>query len=730
MKQASARTALLSALLGIISPVACADTLLSADFQNGTTAGWVAMRNGDVALSTYAGNVSLRIKKGGEALTAIPTSGFSGVTIVVAFAASSLGSDCACIADATFDGGQTWSEVHRVSQGEDDAVTLHAGGKTLPMFSDRQKVILRLRTVASEPGATCWADNIRITASSTTSLPSETVFDANGGRLILGSASLLDARSAPSLVNMAAFTPPAGAIAPSNKFEGRLVLGKERRGGGLRALRDDYKNAADDSAKHLPPFDFAFVQVGDSLIPVQRGAIASSHPMWEFILEPGRVWDEPGDKGYSRASLPFTLEERNANCMHNGVLTFLFRNDGAISDVAFQIASETCLYFKFDLWGRSAARYVPGAVPQAAGVTSAYRKEIAERMPEKPIAALANDHPGAVAGNFGSPVEIDPADMTTFGVVLGGVNYRGSCATRLGPYPYCEEMDLPSYSFAKSIFAGLGMMRLALLYPDIVQQSVATFVPECASVGTWSDVTFGNMLDMASGHYSSDRDQADEDAADIESFFDSSDHAGRIRFACTHYPRKADPGTKWVYHTADTYVLGTAFNAYYRSKGGRDVYRDLLVPLWHQLQLNPAIDVTRRSYDAVSQPFTGWGLTLHTDDVAKLASFVAKDRGALAGKPVVDSAMLNAALQRDPKSPGLRASTDAFRYHNGFWAWNAAGSLGCKSPAWIPFMSGFGGNVVALMPNGLVYYYFSDGGTYSWASAAAEANRIKSFCEK
>ncbi len=38
--------------------------------------------------------------------------------------------------------------------------------------------------------------------------------------------------------------------------------------------------------------------------------------------------DVAEDGGYSRASLPFTLEERNANCMHNGVLTFLFKSDG------------------------------------------------------------------------------------------------------------------------------------------------------------------------------------------------------------------------------------------------------------------------------------------------------------------------------------------------------------------------------------------------------------------
>ena len=248
-----------------------------------------------------------------------------------------------------------------------------------------------------------------MTARPATSLPSETVFDAHGKRLVLDYASLLDARSAPSVANMAAFAPPADALAPTNRFEGRLVLGDERPGGGSpRPARRLQERGRQCRASHLPPFDFAFVQSGDVLIPVQRGAIPSTHPMWEFILEPGRVWDEPGDGGYTRAALPFTLEERNANCMHNGVLTFLFKSDGAICDVAFQIASETCLYFKFDLWGRSAARYAPRAVPACRAVTSSYRKRIAPRLPIKPIAALAHDHPGADPGDFGSPARSIP----------------------------------------------------------------------------------------------------------------------------------------------------------------------------------------------------------------------------------------------------------------------------------------------------------------------------------
>lgn len=534
-------------------------------------------------------------------------------------------------------------------------------------------------------------------------------------------------------VDMSAFAPPSLLHAPANRFEGRLILQEKLGRPGVKVLRDDHGDfrGKDTPARHLPAFDFAFVQSGNALIPVRRGAIPSASPEWEFILEPGLVWDEPGDRGFSRASLPFALEERNANCMHNGVLAFLFKSNGAISNVVFEIGSETCLYAKFDMWGRSSARYIPAKVPDAAVISAAYESGLAHRLPVKPIAELAADYPGLDPSHFGSPAEIDPADMTTYGLVVKGVNYVGACNTRYGAYPFCAELTLPSFSLAKSVFDGLASMRLSLLYPGAMNEKIAGYVPACAAAGTWSDVSFFDNLNMASGHYLSAADQADEGAPDIRPFFLDDTHAARIEFACTHYPRKEKSGTRWVYHTADAYILGTALGAFYRgkTKPDADLYNEVLAgPIWHGLHLDPAIDVVRRSYDAAAQPLAGWGLTLHRDDVAKLADFINVDRGAIGGVPLVDRKMLDAALQRDPRDPGLPAAYESLRYKNGFWAWNAQEVLGCRSPAWIPFMSGFGGITVALLPNGMTYYYFSDGGKFAWAKAAKEAAKISPIC--
>jgi hypothetical protein len=535
---------------------------------------------------------------------------------------------------------------------------------------------------------------------------------------------------------MSAFAPPADdAAGTRHVFEGRLHLVRERSEHGFRALLDRYGDAGANgrAAMHLPEFDALLVQSGPALIPVRRGVIRGAHPEWELILEPGRVWDEPGDGDATRAALPFALEERNANCMHQGVLTFLFRGDGSLSDVAFEIAHETCAYFQFDWWGYAEAAYAPQAIPGAAEVVARYREEVRTRLPVRPIATLAQDFPGARAEDFASPREVPPPSLSSDGLVVDGVVYAGDCPTRFGPYPFCAALDLPSYSLAKSIDGGIATFALAALYPEVLGAPVADYVPACAGPGGWQGITIENTLDMATGRYLSSEDNQDEDSADMLGFFTAETHAKKIAFACTHYPRRALPGVQWVYHTTDSYVLGTALDAFYRAKvgAGADVYDDLLVrDLWSALDLSPALAAPQRTYDAVRQNWTGYGLTLHADDVAKIAMFLQSADGRLGARQVLDRQLLDEALQRDPMHRGLRAGSDDLRYNHGFWAWNAQRTLGCRDPTWIPFMSGYGGILVALFPNGMTYYYFSDGGVFRWALAAAAADRLRSFCKK
>jgi len=569
------------------------------------------------------------------------------------------------------------------------------------------------------------------------------VFGAGMARAIAATAPASDARNADRLtlaeltggaakgpVRMSAFTRPSASAAPTQRFEGRLILSAEQLAGGFEVLRNQpYGVRIDDQTRSLPPFDFAFIQDADAIIPVQRGPIASAHPDWELVLEPGRAWDEPGDQGYSRASLPFALQERNANCLHNGVLTFAYRSDGAISDVFFQMSSETCAYFKFNAWGLVKARYEPGAVEGAAAIASAYRQEVAARLPVRPLSALLAAHPQLSAAGFalGPPADSDPPSV--YGVVVDGVNYVGGCETRAGPYPYCDVLDLPSYSTAKTIVGAVALMRLEKLWPGASSALIADYVPPCAT-DDWKDVTFEDALDMTTGVYDSPSFEADENSDDTDAFFNAETHALKIDFACRHYHHKSAPGVRWVYRTSDAYVLGTAMQAYVRQHLGpdADLYDTLLAgQLWRPEHLSPPMMSTLRTRDAARQPLVGFGLTYHADDAVRLARFLDVDEGKIGGEAMLDAAVLRRAMQRDPLHRGMRAEP-GFDYVDGVWGRDLAPVLKCSAPAWTPFMSGYGGISIVMLAGDVQYYYFGDSQVWDWSPAAVEINKLRPIC--
>lgn len=552
-------------------------------------------------------------------------------------------------------------------------------------------------------------------------------------RQTLRAQELLGKSVASRPVTLDAFAPSMGARPARQRFEGRLTLQGAAQAGGFREHVDVYgvTGAADSAHKHLPEFAFEFVQVEEALVPVARGAIPGAHPYWEIMLGTGRVWQESGDGEYSRAALPFSLQEVNANCTHNGVLTFLYQSGGSVSRVAYQVSSETCAYFQVDLWGMLDATYEPRAVADRESLVRLHDREGAARLPRKPIAELARDYPGIDPASFAHRDDVSPGHLTTWGVVVDGVHYAGDCPTRAGPYPFCEELHLPSYSLAKSMLAGLALMRLEKLYPGARGRIVADFVPECVASGHWSDVTFENLLDMASGNYRSAADHADEESAHAEAlFFDRLTHREKVDYACNFFPRGAIPGERWVYRTSDTYLLGAAMDAFLeRATGGRaDLIDDLLVPdVWRPAGLGPAPEVSRRTRDGVAQPFTGFGLTLQSDDVAKLIRFF--DPANPLAERLLDRDLYRAALQRDERDRGLVASDDgSLRYNDGFWALRVAGLPGCDGERFVPFMSGFGGISVVLLPNGVGHYYFSDHHEFRFRRAVVEAARIRGGC--
>jgi len=527
------------------------------------------------------------------------------------------------------------------------------------------------------------------------------------------------------------YTRPDFASDASNRFRGRLQLAAENQENFFDLQLDSLGIATAErpDINELPGFDFEFVQDGKYLVPVTVGPVVNDHGWWEYVFSTGSVWDEPNDQGWSRAAIPFALKELREDCIHNGAMSFLFHDNGSVSSVAFQIVNQTCSYMKFEMSGSLAARYIPGPIADEDALLEAARNHRASRIPTRAIEQIVNIYPGAEVASIGSAEEIAPANMSTYGLLIDGVHYASECQTPYGNYPYCNDMALPSYSTAKSVVGGLGLMLLENDYPGAKREFIADLVPECGE--GWEDVTIEHALDMTTGHFESPDMHGDEDAATLGRFF-AEDHAGKIDVACNVFPRKAEPGTHLSYHTWDTYLAGTAMNYFLRSQRGSDAdfFDDLVVAkLWQPLSLSRMAANTRRSYDAMQQPYTGFGLTLLRDDVVKLARFIGVRDGRLDDEPLLDRNLFDAIKQRNPEDRGLVAELDSIRYNNGFRSFDVSSYLECKEPAWVVVLSGFGGIIVAIMPNDTAYYYFSDGGVHRYLTAVRESHRIQPMCE-
>lgn len=482
----------------------------------------------------------------------------------------------------------------------------------------------------------------------------------------------------------------------------------------------------------LPVLSFDLVQnAQNELIPVKRELQVSQHDYWDYFVGVGKIGIDQLNKGYYRIALPLSLVEKNQNCVHNGVVTFLVDQQSQALHFYYQFSSETCAYFKPDLWGVGQVAYQPSKIDGALRIIQAYQHERSLRMTSMPLATLADNITGLKLSQLMLQSSIQPAEMSRVGVVYQGVHYVSNCTTRMGDYPFCQQQVLPSYSTAKSVFAGLTMLYLEQRFGDVFEQPVSKWVEAC-DTKTWQGVTLADLLNMTTGHYGVADYGADEASAQTLVFFDALTHQDKIRFSCQHYARQSAPGQQFVYHTSDTYLLGTALSHFIKQRIGKstELFKDILVDkVLADVPLSPVFTQTRTTADAIQQPFVGYGLFYTADDIAQISQFIQRQTQLSQSKALLAQPLLSQSLQRTGQPSGNVTEYDYIRYSNGFWARNFTNQLGCKHSVWLPFMSGFGGITVALLPNQLTYYYFSDTHQYNWASAVSELNKIKPICQ-
>jgi hypothetical protein len=304
-------------------------------------------------------------------------------------------------------------------------------------------------------------------------------------------------------------------------------------------------------------------------------------------------------------------------------------------------------------------------------------------------------------------------------------------------------MRLPSYSLAKSSFAGLAMMWLGQQYGSTVYgQLIRNYVPQYVDGGDWTNVTFANTADMATGNYISANNQADEDSSQELAFLTAEPYSTKIADAFTPFPHKAVPGTTWVYQTHATFILTQAMNSYLQQHqgSGADIFNAIRDAVFKPLNMSQGSWSMLRTDNSTSgRPFGGYGLFLVQDDIAKLGRFLNNSGGVINHTQVLDPTRLQESLFRTANPSTLSVSVPdkgtpvmpkTFRYHNFFWAkyMTTTEFPQYRCNFWVSFMSGYGGNSVLLLPNGATYYIFSDGNEFIWYTAVNEINKIAPFC--
>jgi len=139
-------------------------------------------------------------------------------------------------------------------------------------------------------------------------------------------------------------------------INGTLSIKKNAIGKGYKVLVDDrklYKKSHED----FPTFSLEFASHGGRVYPSNSKILETDHPFWniQFGIGSSRADNISSD---TLLVLPFNLIHKTANCTHSGIGVFSISNLNKISNILFELASETCAYYKFDYIGLLPAQFI------------------------------------------------------------------------------------------------------------------------------------------------------------------------------------------------------------------------------------------------------------------------------------------------------------------------------------------------------------------------------------
>jgi hypothetical protein len=564
-------------------------------------------------------------------------------------------------------------------------------------------------------------------------------------RVSLG--ELRAARYAGDLISNAAFEPGSTAGAAHEPFSGSIRLGEAEMQTTPSPLKARHLLGKDTTI--FPAATLGFFTVEGDLVPatqevIRVGSLDRGRSFWDLLVQPGRVWSEPGDGSWSRAAFPFALVNSLEGETHNGVATFAY-HAGQVSNLRFQVVQQTAPYYVTDYFtasGIAPASFARGPLPELGRLEQEYKNSLAGEVPIGRWAELAaRVGPERLAG-FDESLPASEA-------VLAGIDYQGTfylkfCTSAAGDLPWCDRARFGVWSATKALTNETALLRLAQKYgPEVFEQKIAQFVPEAASAPAWRNVRFEDAIDMATGvgnggtqwnpNNISDGYLDPSYAAWYEARSESAKVAALVRDG-RPYPWAA--GKVARYRDQDMFVLGVAMDRFLKAKEGpqaslwsmleQEVYGPIGI---HYAPINRTIEAD----GSRGQPMMAFGYYPTIGDMVKIARLY-QNEGRSGGAQLLYSPRIHLLLH--PQGPlGLPSGTKTrfgeTYYYNAFWM-NAFQSHE-KCQVLYPVMEGWGGNLVALFPDGLTAVRVAkasedDARSSDPSDMAVVADRIGPFC--
>jgi hypothetical protein len=572
--------------------------------------------------------------------------------------------------------------------------------------------------------------------------------DAAAAAQRIGAAELLSPAWSGGVISNTAFTPGSDAVTEHAPFLGTLRLTETEMTTQPAVLSPPSVLGRDP--KLFPGVTLSFFTDKGDLVPftqdvIRYGSSSQGRSYWDIIVQPGRVWSQPDDSGWSRAGFPFALVNSIEGETHNGLATFLYK-DGRVSNLRFQIVQQTAPYNVKDDFvavGLVPATFAVAATDQ---LSSLKRIHEADRSDAVPIAGWSE-----LAAKVGSAKLADfDGSMRATDIVLSGLDYESTfylkeCQSAGGPLPWCDRARFGVWSATKALANETVLLRLAAKYgPTVFELKIVDYVPQAAGYPGWRNVRFEDAINMATGIGNGSTRSEPNDTNDgyLDASYSNWYEARSVKEKVAAlladgrvYPWGAGRVTR--YRDQDMFVLGVAMDGFLKSKEGPTaniwsmLQREVLEPIGiHHAPTNRTIEPD----GSAGQPLMAYGYYPSIGDMVLIARLY-QNAGRHGDQQILYAPRireLRAGLKPRGFPTGEKLPEGETTYINAFWVTSYFASQDCR--VFYPRMIGWGGNIVALMPGGLTGIRLAksgetaDNSEVDTGGMARVANNLSKFC--